>query len=204
MWQNICNKTSSSMTVCLPKFTRALLKQNTQKLSFNNFDLKTDLRKEAGTRTLATFNMELFGTIVNNQSLSVVIKSSITDMTAVLDLFLGGHISEDDSIYKHCRAFFGYLVSSMRVGGISTVWAQKNHTRKIGNICKDFNNTKSSCVNVYAKTFQCSYYNYGLQERSANFGLRVSKGFWAGGVGTVWAQKIIQEKSVILTKIFEL
>ena len=38
----------------LSNFIRALLKKNTQNSFFNDFDLKTDLRIEAGSRTAAT------------------------------------------------------------------------------------------------------------------------------------------------------
>ena len=64
-------------------FIRALLRKNTQNPFFNDFDLRIDLRIEAGSTTVATCKMKVFATIVNNsQPLSIVIRSSILNMTA--------------------------------------------------------------------------------------------------------------------------
>ena len=62
----------------LSNFIRGLLKKNTQNPFFNDFDLKTDLRIEAGSTNAATCKMEVFARIVDNfQPLSIFIKSSI-------------------------------------------------------------------------------------------------------------------------------
>ena len=67
----------------LSNFIRALLRKNTQNPFFNDFDLRTDLRIEAGSTTTATCKMEVFATIVNNfQPLSIAVRSSILNMTA--------------------------------------------------------------------------------------------------------------------------
>ena len=67
----------------LSNFIRALLRKNTQNPFFNDFDLRTDLRIEAGSTTTATCKMEVFATIVNNfQPLSIVTRNSILNMTA--------------------------------------------------------------------------------------------------------------------------
>ena len=74
----------------------------TQKLFFNDFDLKADMRIETESSTSAASKMEFFLAIVNTfQALSVIINSSILDMTAVSDPPPSGYISEDDSVCKN-------------------------------------------------------------------------------------------------------
>ena len=90
--------------------------------------------------------------------------------------------------------------SGIHLTGIRTFWHKKSK-EKLTKLINILNYIKSLCTIFLVKMFRYSHYIYYLQEESTHFHRRVLINF-GQSIRTFWTQKITQEKSTKIIKIF--